>query len=158
MKQLRDYSSLEYVLLALVPYSRPNLDLAFKPSKFFSDLEKTSKKQRNNLQPALSKAIRKGLVERVDGIPVLTAKGRQKIVPLTAKHLKKDVQLMVTFDIPEHLRFKRRQLRTFLKLHDFRQAQKSVWLSPLDFRQEIRMLVDELQIKEFVDIYECSKL
>lgn len=158
MDRDKNYSTTEYILLALIPYSRPNLDLTFKPGKFFRDLEKISQKRRNGLQSALSKAISKGLIERVDGIPVLTEKGQQKIAPLAAKKLKKDVQLMVAFDIPENLRHKRRQLRTFLRMHDFRQAQRSVWLTPLDLRNELAMLVDELGISDYVDIYECSRL
>lgn len=158
MDSQKNYSALEYILLALVPYSRPNLKLSFKPRAFFYDLEHISRRPKNTLKSTMSKAIRRGLIERVDGLPVLTEKGLAKIAPLKARKLKKDVRLMVAFDIPEEIRYKRRQLRTFLQIHHFKQAQKSLWTSEFDYRKELKMVVDELDIGTFVDIYECAKI
>lgn len=160
MKQYKrkEYSTVEYILLSLIPYSRPNLMLAYKPNAFFNELERISRRKKPTLQSSLSKAIRSGYIKRINGVPVLSKKGRQKVSRLNAKRLKKDVYLMVAFDIPEELRAKRRRLRAFLKFRDFRQAQKSIWISPFDHSEEIKSLIDELQIGDFVDIYECAQL
>ncbi|MGZ6005258.1 MAG: hypothetical protein ACXWLH_03835 [Candidatus Saccharimonadales bacterium] len=134
------------------------MKLVFKPRLFFRDLERITKHPKQNLQSSLSKAIRNGLIKRVDGIPVLTENGFKKIRPYTAHKLKKDVCLMVAFDIPERIGYKRRQLRAFLRFHGFEQAQKSLWISDLDFRKELKLLIKELDIEEHVSIYESAKL
>ena len=85
----------QYLLLALVPYSRPNIDLAINLPRFFNELEKVSKSNKKNLRSAYYRAKRSGLVEMKGKSPVLTSKGRVKIQPYVAKKLKKDVQLMV---------------------------------------------------------------
>lgn len=150
-------SSLEHILKALLPYSRENLQLSFKPNKFFDELEHVSHKKRTALQSALSRAISKGYIERIDGVPCLTEKGRRRIRPFTAKRLQHNVFLMVCFDIPENFREKRRKLRSFLQTHEFQQAQKSIWLSKMDYRDELKMLCEDLQIEDYVDMYECAK-
>lgn len=154
----RNASSLEHILRGLLPYSRENMLLSFKPHQFFSELEQKTKKKQTVLQTALSRAIRQGYVERVDGIPCLTEKGRARIQLLTATRLRNNVYLMVAFDIPEEIRAKRRKLRNFLQMHDFEQVQRSIWVSRLDYRRELRMVCDELNINEHVLIYECAPL
>lgn len=154
----RDYTTLEYILTALIPYSRANIDLSFHPGKFFSELERTSKRNKNSLQSGISKAISRGYVRRINGSPVLTNKGFERIAPLVAKKLDKDVYLMVAFDIPEDMRYKRRSLRRLLKERGFEQSQRSLWVCPYDHSEELRLFIEQQNLSQYVDMYECAKL
>jgi hypothetical protein len=155
---VKNTSALAYLLKALIPYSKANLQLSFKPNTFFNELEKVSHKKRSSLQSTLSSAIRIGLVERHGGIPILTAKGQELIKPLMPNKLQKDVSLMVIFDIPEVLARKRRYLRRYLRLREFKIVQKSVWLSPLDYSAELRQVVQSLQLEPYVQVFESARI
>lgn len=154
----KQYTTLEYLLLGLVPYSTPNLKLAFFPNKFFAELEQISRSQKSSLQSTLSRAQRQGLVVRKNGTPVLTKAGFSRIKPYQAVRLQHSVSLMVIFDIPEEYANRRRKLRGFLKDREFQQVQKSVWLSPLDYRAELIDVIAELRLGQFVQIFESSRL
>lgn len=158
MKEKQGPGTLEYLLLSLVPYSKPNLKLVFLPHRFFSDLEMISQKKRRTLQTALYRAQQNGLVERVNGVPVLTERGRKKIKPYQTKKLAKETKLMIIFDIPEEQAYKRRKLRDFLRSCGFVQVQRSVWVSNLDYSAPLQDLVDELQLAEFVQLFECAQI
>lgn len=159
MTRIQSNSALRHILLGLVPYTKENLALTFKPNKFFNDLEKLSNKSRYTLRNAYYDAEKQGLIE-VDyvGIPRLTNEGRAKIKPYQAKTLPNGAQLMVTFDIPEYDASKRRHLRNLLKELSFVQVQKSVWVSPLDHTDLIKMEIAEYQLNKYVVLYEVSKL
>ena len=157
-RSTHNYSPLEYVLLALIPYTQPNLALSFAPKRFFYELEILSRKKRSALQTAYSQAQKRGFIDTSTGKPLLTHKGTARIKPYTATKLRKQVQLMVAFDIPEYIAPKRRQLRTFLRLHNFTQAQKSLWLTDLDYREELKAVIADLEIEKYVDVFECAKV
>jgi CRISPR-associated endonuclease Cas2 len=152
-------SSLEYVLLALVPYTEPNLKLVFLPSRFFDDLEKISRAKRRTLQDAYYRAQREGLVNN-DGksSPSLTGKGQRRVAKFNARHLGKEARLMVIFDIPEREAWKRRRLRALLRELKFQQIQKSVWASEYDYRKELQLEVTDTGLANFVQIYEAVRI
>lgn len=152
------YTTLEYVLLALVPYTRQNLLLAYKPSRFFNELERVSGSNRDSLRSTLARAQRTGLVQRIDGVPRLTKTGLQRVARFQARRISKQGQLMVIFDIPEEFVGQRRKFRNYLKMLEFKQVQKSVWVTQYDYRDEIRQAVNDLRIGRFVQLYECAKL
>ena len=136
-------SALEYVLLALIPYTKANFKLAYKPNQFFNDLELASRYKRKTLQNALSHAKNKGLISvTFDGIE-LTAAGRKKVKRFTGVKLKHNVYLMVIFDIPELMAGRRQKLRLLLRELQFHQTQKSVWISNFDYRDVLIDAVDE---------------
>lgn len=107
---------------------------------------------------AMARAQKTGLVKRTKGIPLLTKAGKEFVQPLTAKILGKDVHLMVIFDIPEELSHKRRRFRSLLQRLDFQQTQKSVWTSRYDHRETIKAALSELEIQEFIQMFECAKI
>lgn len=154
----KGYSLVEYVLLGLVPYSKPNLKLVFAPYKFFRELEKLSQAKRSTLQSTLARAQKQGLIKRKHGVPVLTKQGFERIRPYTAKTLKRDVKLMVIFDIPEKRAYHRRQFRRYLQQLGFKQTQKSVWTTGYDYQTELLEVVTELRLGQFVQLFECARI
>lgn len=150
---------MQHLLLGLVPYSRENLALAFRPSTFFSELEKLSGRSHPSIRTAYYRAQKRGLIE-IDqaGIPRLTDKGRTKVKPYSAKTLPKGAKLMVIFDIPENERAKRRHLRLLLKELSFAQVQKSVWVSPFDHRELLASDIQENDLSKYVSLYEVAYL
>lgn len=151
---VRKHSTLEYVLLGLLPYTRQNLLLSYKPGQFFNEPEKISGANQATLRSTLSRAQKQGLVERVQGVPRLTSSGEVRIRPYISQKITGDIYLMVLFDIPEDLASQRRKLRNFLKLRQFEQVQKSVWVTKFDYREEVVNIVDGLRLNEYVQVFE----
>lgn len=147
-----------HVLLGLIPYTRENLQLAFKPNAFFNELERTSSYKRATLQSALWKAKQRGLVKREGKLITLTAKGLAGVQPFVAQKLGKQVRLMIIFDIPEKRAAARRRLRALLYEWKFKQVQKSVWASPYDYCDTLIEAIQELRIEDCVELYECARL
>lgn len=145
------------ILLSLVPYTEQNIQLVFRPRKFFYELEKQTGFKEVQLKRAFSKALNEGLVrEDSNGHVLLSPDGLNKIKPYTAKSLSGGASLMVIFDIPENYRGKRQIFRNFLKYLSFEPVQKSVWMTQMDFRKDIEAKIRELNIESFVLVYECS--
>lgn len=148
-----------YILSGLIPYTNANLKLAFTPSKFFYDLEKISSRKSKTIRNSYYQAIKRGLVALdPEGIPRLTKKGLQKAKFYKPKRLNKEVCLMVTFDIPESERWKRRRFRAVLREFRFSQAQKSVWISKYDFRTLLLSEIKEIGLEDYIDVYEAHRL
>ena len=146
--------------MSLIPYSDPNLKLAFHPNQFFNDLEKLDviTAKRKSLKTNYYRAIKRGLIEiSEEGSPRLTEKGLRKVKPYQPQKLKGST-LMVIFDIPENERHKRQRLRTLLKELSFRQIQKSVWESRYDHRQYLRAEIAEMHLQEYVKVYESAQI
>lgn len=157
----RKYKShTHYILSALLPYTEANIKLSFKPSAFFNDLEKLDKVKVNkkSLQTTYYRLIKRKLIKLDDsGTPRLTRKGINQVRPYKAKKLTGS-SLMVIFDIPEEERHKRRRFRTLLKELYFNQIQKSVWESRYDNRDYLRAEIDEMQLQEYVKVYESAQI
>lgn len=157
-RQHRQKTALEHVLLGLIPYTRENFALTFKPHVFFNELEQTSGWKRNTLRAAYYHAQRSGYVRRIDNRPQLTRDGERAVLPFYATKLGNDAQLLIMFDIPlEHAK-QRQQLRRMLKRFGFTLVQQSVWMSNMDYRQALMELVSELGLEQFVEIHESVKL
>lgn len=157
-KPLRERSALVYVLIALIPYSKPNLLLAYKPALFYRELEKISKYKESVLRAAYARAQQQKLIEQQHNIVRLTAKGRRKIAGFVAERLEGNAHLMIIFDIPEDESAKRRKLRKILKEWQVKQVQKSVWVADRDYREELEELIAEMELFEYVQLYECARL
>lgn len=151
-------STLEYILWSLVPYSEPNLKLAFKPNLFFNDLEKISQRKKQSIRNAYYKAINRNLVI-IDEykIPRLTQQGYSKLRRYQPKKLR-SAELMVVFDIPENERNKRQRLRAVLREFKFIQVQKSVWISQYDCEQYLRLELEQTKLQDYVIVYETVQL
>ncbi len=145
------------LLKALIPYTRENISLTFKPAKFFADLERAYGRSRRSFSRTYKRAKETGLITN-DPIPRLTAKGFLKVAPFAAVKLDKEAKLMIIFDIPEHSALVRRRLRRLLKILRFTQVQKSVWITEYDHRDVLRQAIEEMDLVDYVEIYECAKL
>jgi DNA-binding transcriptional regulator PaaX len=147
-----------YIIEGLIPYTEPNLTLAFKPGLFFADLEKVSNKSNQTIKNAYYKLIHDDhIVFDDDGIPRLTPKGLRNIKPYRPEKLEGAV-LLVTFDIPENKRHKRPHLRLLLKELKFRQIQKSVWASGYDHREYLAAEIEHYSLENYVLVYEARKI
>jgi hypothetical protein len=152
-------TALQYVLLALVPYTDANLKLAFKPHAFFNDLEKISNKRSTALKQAYNRAMSDGyFYMNKAGGPILTAAGRKSVAPFVAKRLGKGARLLVIFDISEDEAWKRQRLRRLLNYLNFQQVQKSVWATNMDYRQIIRNEIKEINLQGCVQVHEAIEL
>lgn len=157
-KLLREKSALTQILLALVPYTEQNLMLAFKPNRFFDELERTSGFSTPTLRVAFSRARKSKLFEIDDDRVVLSLKGRQIIQPFIAKKLDSGGQLMVIFDIPEDLAGLRRKFRLLLVDLQFKQIQQSVWMSDKDHRKILADSINDLGLDDWVQLYESARI
>lgn len=152
-------STTKYVLKALLPYSKQNLKLVFKPGEFFRELESVSKLNRNTVRSAYRRAISSGLIELDDqNIPRLTDKGRALTKPYKPSILGPNAKLLVMFDIPEDERAKRNHLRALLKELSFKKVQQSVWISNYDHRQYLLAELEEYKLSQYVVVYEAAQL
>lgn len=147
------------MLAGLVPYTESNVKLVFTPKHFFRDLAKIDNYKEQTLKNAYYHSVKKGYIEidNKNSMPIITEKGLNTLKPYQSKKLL-NTQLMVTFDIPENYRYKRYQLRTTLRQLEFKQVQKSVWISDLDSRQFLKSEIKRLDLNENVEIFECRKL
>lgn len=156
MNENNKQSAIVHILIALVSYTKKNLQLTFNPTEFFNELERTSGISRRTLIQTYSRAKKTKLIEG-DRTPVLTLKGRQHVQPYVAKPLD-GTQLMVIFDIPESHGEQRRQLRTLLQYLGFAQAQRSVWMSPNDHSEILNDTIVNLSLGDWVQVYEVTRI
>ncbi len=150
-----------YILKSLIPYTEPNLKLAFKPNQFFNDLEKLDevKANRESIRNSYYRAIKKKLI-LIDekGAPRLTEKGLHKLKLYQPKELSKGARILVTFDIPEEKRILRNRLRVLLRELKFKQTQKSVWETKYDVLNYLRSEIEEKNLADYVNVYESIKI
>lgn len=152
-------SALIFVLKGLIPYTRENLMLAFRPNQFFNELERISNLKRQALEQATRRAIEQGLIEEARNRQLkLTELGKRRVLPYVAEKLANDARLMIIFDVPEDQSLARQQLRRLLRKWSFQPIQKSVWITAYDFRELIKEAVKELELEGCVELYECSLL
>lgn len=158
MRPIKQQSALAFVLKAMIPYSRENLLLGFKPSQFFRELEEISNYKRRTLEAAARRAEERGLIEMDRQQKLrLTELGKRYALPFTAKKFK-DSRLLVVFDIAEDINGTRRKFRKLLINWQFEPIQKSVWASDYDHRESIKLAIEELKINDSVKIFEARPL
>jgi DNA-binding transcriptional regulator PaaX len=156
MNYFRSNSALKNLLIALVPYTKQNLLLTFKPKTFFYELEKSSGYNRKALNEAMRRGCKSGYIakEGKDYLEI-TELGMEIVQPFVASQLEKS-KLMVIFDVPEECAAARRQLRRTLQQWGFEQIQKSVWMTDRDHVGSVKRIIDELDLENDVQLYECS--
>lgn len=159
-RSTRHKSALVYVLTALIPYTRPNLLLAFRPNQFFNELDRLSPYSETELRAAYSQAKHRKLVSyRGDDKPItLSLKARQAVAPFVATTLTNGGRLMVIFDIPEDFAAKRRRFRYLLRQLGFEHIQQSVWISDKDYRALLEETIDESGLHGWVQLYEAARI
>lgn len=117
-------------------------------------------RQRQRLRRTMHSLKRRGyLQEKVFGRTrgyVLTPKGKTKLLQLKlqeasgGKRLSGGQWLMAFFDVPESRKRERDILRTNLKLLGFEPVQKSVWVTRVDVRRELRQWLTGHQLSACV--------
>lgn len=113
-------------------------------------------RQRQRLRQTMHSLKRRGyLQEKVFGTTrgyVLTPKGEGKLLQLklrdtaARKPLPDGQWLMAFFDVPESRKRERERLRANLKLLGFELVQKSVWVTRVDVRRELRQWLAVCQL------------
>ncbi|OGL29293.1 CRISPR-associated endonuclease Cas2 [Candidatus Saccharibacteria bacterium RIFCSPHIGHO2_02_FULL_47_12] len=148
-----------YVLKALVPYSKANMQLSFSPNKFFNDLERLDRINERTLRSAFYRAQRKGLIKiDSEGIPRLTPKGLTATKTYKPTKLGKNAYILLIFDIPESERRKRDHLRALLRELSFKKIQQSVWACRYDHREYLAAEIKEYGLENYVIVYEAAYL
>ncbi len=143
----------------LLPFSRENLLLSYKPGLFFHELSKISGHREQTLRTAFSRAKQSGLIEvGDDALLRLTAKGRFKAAPFNSEKLTHKGKLLVIFDIPVSRGSTRRDFRQLLKNLGFKQVQQSVWVTDFDRRAIVIEAITEYNLDGFVEFYEAARL
>lgn len=151
-------TTLGFVIRGLIPYTKENIMLSFKPSQFFYELSKQDRKNIETYKTMYYRAIQRGYLELDEmGIPRITEKGQEYIEDFKPKKFKAS-KVMVIFDIPEEDRWKRTRLRASLKEYRFKQIQKSVWVSEYDCIDLLKSEIDSLRLKDCVRIFEVSEI
>ena len=158
MKNKSKKSILTELLLALVPYTRQNLMLVFKPNQFFDELECLTNYSRKQIQNTYYRVKKEKMVSFDNKKIDLSLRARQIVQPFIAEKLSNDAQLMVIFDIPEEFAGRRQRFRNLLKTLEFKQIQYSVWMSNMDHREIIKESIAEIELEDWVQIYEAVKL
>ncbi len=143
----------------LLPFSEENIWLAFKPGRFFYELSRISGHSESTLKQAMSRAEKSGHIKYDESkIPRLTAKGKLTASKFVSQKLPEGSKLMVIFDIPEHSAHARHTLRRILMDLQFKHIQHSVWATDINHVNIIKEVVDEMNLGEFVQIYEAFKV
>lgn len=90
---------------------------------------------------------------------LLTPKGWRKVLITSLKKQKNNLKkrkdkkwIMVFFDVPERKRKKRDLLRRNLQYLGFQMWQKSIWVSPYNVLGSIEELMNNLNIKEYIQV------
>ncbi|NQV89560.1 MAG: CRISPR-associated endonuclease Cas2 [Parcubacteria group bacterium] len=73
-------------------------------------------------------------------------------IVLERREMLEDERCFVIFDVPEDIRKTRNTLRHFLKQAGFKQVQQSVWVTDKDVADDMRQLVEELKISDWVRV------
>lgn len=158
MKEIKQKSITKELLLALIPYTRQNILLTFRPNQFFNELESRSSYSTANIRLAYNRAIKNKLIIKNENSIKLSLKGRQIVQPFIAKKIPNNAQLMVIFDIPELFEDRRRRFRYLLRQLEFIQIQQSVWMSNKDHRAIIFESLEEINITHWVQLYEAARI
>jgi phenylacetic acid degradation operon negative regulatory protein len=155
-----NYSTLEYLLLAFVPFSGPNTDLLYRRGRFMRKISGMTGSSVNSIESTITRAKKNGYLEEVEekgreGLKI-TNKGRVKILKLLISDKKEkwdDQWRIIVFDIPENKRKTRDNFRRILKELRFKKMQRSVWICPYDRTEELEMVIDELYIRPYIQYF-----
>ncbi len=80
----------------------------------------------------------------------LTSKGRIKLLEHLDNNEADGKWRMLSFDIPENLATKRDTFRRSIKRIGYKQAQKSLWVSPFVKSDEVYLIIDDLRIRKYI--------
>ena len=131
--------------------------LAYKPNKFFDELERKTGASRATLSSTMSRAKHSNYIADKNGSIALTWRGKVRAEYQPTKKVF-DGMTIVIFDIPEVRRKDRYQLRCYLRMMKFEPIQKSVWASEYEPGQELTEVVTDLKLETHVQVLKAQKL
>src|SRR3989344_3197224 len=129
---------------------------------------KEQNKRINRLKIFLAKMKHDGLIEKTNKnneIKIkISEKGKKKLKylknRLPYRKYSKEKQravVIISFDIPERLRKKRRWLREVIKNLGFEMIHQSLWTGKVKIPKEFILDLENLKILEYVEIFQISK-
>jgi DNA-binding transcriptional regulator PaaX len=125
--------------------------LSYKPSLFFSELNKQTGSPTKSLQNMISRGIREGYIIRDIGVPILTKKGERRLeVIREGVQMEEGNYYIVVYDIPQSKDYQRRQLSYELKALGFKQYQKSFWISDYNYEHSVLDIAKELHVAQYI--------
>lgn len=148
-----------------IDYEYEKLQRASKMKRLKAD-DIFSKKLR--LQKFLSKLKKDGLIENVKNDKskfAISKIGKTKLQKLKSTLPSKTYEsdkgdhspIIISFDIPEKFKKKRNWLREVIQNLGFEMVHKSVWLGKTKIPKQLIFDLQEMNILEFVEIFEVSK-
>jgi phenylacetic acid degradation operon negative regulatory protein len=159
-KSNNEYTLLEYILTSLVPYTKPNRDLVFRRDRFVKQISKLSGSSINSVGATITRAKKVGYLESIEEKNkenlMLTTKGSIKILKLLLSDKKEkwdESWRILIFDIPERKRKTRDAFRKILAEMGFKKYQISVWICPYDRTNELEMIIDEFNLKPYIQYF-----
>ena len=69
----------------------------------------------------------------------------------------KQAKMIIMYDIPEDFRRERDWLRRELRILDFKQKQKSVWIGPAPLPEEFVKILGDLRIIEYINFFRVKE-
>lgn len=115
--------------------------------------------KRSTYYGALTRLEGRGLIEKKKKknriVYVPTDKGMKYRIPgrIPVPQRRKDgLSTVVIFDVPETMKRQREAFRRYLIRNKFTLLQKSVFISPNKIDREIKEIIDELKISQFVTL------
>lgn len=133
------------------------------PTGFFM---KEFKKSLRATQSALKRLEDRGEIERTErgdrALFQITQRGKEKInssdFSLKRKSRNWDGRwYLVSFDIPETQKTSRNLLRKRLLMLGLGKLQRSLWVSPYNYAQEVKKIVNHYHLEKYVEVF-CSQL
>lgn len=145
--------------------SRRTIEKKFRDIQTARDNFTNSPERRISLSNTLQKLKNDGLVERRAKGWIATRLGREFLESLIAKPSRRaypanrsNSTIIVIFDVPEEVKYKRDWLRDCLKNMGFKMIQKSVWSGRVSLPQEFIKDLERYRIIQYVDIFQATKL
>lgn len=125
------------------------------------------KERKKRLRVFISKMKRDGLIEESSKNSTklsISSKGINKLSQLKnrlpTRHYKKEAQnnlTIISFDIPERLRRKRDWIREVIRNLGFFMVHQSVWIGKIKIPESFILNLENLNILEYVEIFEINK-
>lgn len=136
-----------------MPLTDANLKLSFAPGRFFRELAETSDTDADRLLRAYYRAKQSGIVQYIDGHFAIDPDYVAAVNQRPAPQLPDNETMLVIYDIPEEIGYKRNQLRQLLRELTFTQIQKSVWQTNSNHLEPVLALISKLKLAPYVQVF-----
>ncbi len=152
--------------------SMNKIEYEYQKHRRLSNIRKSQSKdlmaKRERLQKFLSKLKHDGLINETKGENPkfsISNRGKAKLIQLKNKlpnryyeKINQNRLTIISFDIPEKLRGKRDWLREVIRNLDFKMIHQSVWIGKTKIPKQFILDLGEMNILEYVEIFEINKM